>query len=467
MDLKNAFNLLIIPNNVTNKAKFRDSALLTIRTISENLKQSNKNHFQQNKSKDEIIFKSHFEISFEQSVEFVYILASYCEPNDLWWWTNKDISVAAQACLFYLSVSTGHTKHSDYNFLASRLPPIVEKFIKPAFKLSLSQNNNQRNILKEMEKLKISEEYSDTQLWKSQNKQCVPTFSWIIKNINSLDLDQQLFIILPAITNMVDDYDIMYKLVGIELVNIIIQKVPTSKLEKTGIIQLFSQSIENLLVLRKEKAGEKLLVAGMKTFAEIVKKRYKTNSPQYLENLWKLVSIGIVKNFVYCGGNFIIQKEIFDQVIWISELLGVCMVRYMTPVLKEILDVCELECLVGVYSKSIIDLQISAVQALLHLTKVCKQRIYIHLEDVLAALIFCWDSITNKETNDFDIIFGGKVQKVKEREECQEKIKILKQEILNVMFQIMSTHNKEVTEFIENIALESPNSVVGLVKVLL
>ncbi|PVV04051.1 hypothetical protein BB560_001454 [Smittium megazygosporum] len=322
--------------------------------------------------------------------ELVYLLISYSEVNELWWWTNEEISKVAQECLMYASQAYCNENNEKQGYF---LETVFERVYNS--KITSSFSDSSRVIVNDKIKYKTSQDlYTDNPSWKTANLNSVSSAVWFLKNLNSRFLDSVYLEFVPTVSTLLEDYEIKFKLVGLEMTRVICNRVELGKIKSNGVQNLFLNIVEKLLVVRREKGGQLLLTESVNTYITMILKFYEKSSSEYIEKLYTLFFTAIIQNFMYAGDEFSFQIAIFENINPIVEHLGVHTVRYLSTLVKEFQMVLEMD----IYgTEVVVELMISVSKSFIKIIDACWPRIHVYIEPILGSLVLCYISISKPE----------------------------------------------------------------------
>ncbi|PVU89471.1 hypothetical protein BB561_005330 [Smittium simulii] len=394
----------------------------------------------------------------EGHVDLLFLLAGCSQENVLWWWADSAVRSEAQGKSFFLNkfeFNNTTKEHeilciylvkqyykisigcSESQFLSQTFDKVFQKHIKPSFQSSV------RAVVNGKVRYKTDfDEYDDTPKWKSTKIGCIPAFMWFLKSLDTSTIDQIYLNSIPIILTLVEDYDISFKIVGIDLVSLVASKVNSQVLIKSGVSDLFIQSIDKLLILRRESKGEILLNCSIKCYLDLINIIYQKTPTEITEKLFHLFYTAIIQNLMYTGNEFSYQVAILSNISLLAKTLKINTVRYLRPLIEEIIPIMEIEIL-GV--ETVVELQLEATNALLSILQESFPRVDAYVDQIVPALVLCYDSTCHKLNDKLSLI---------------QKLQYKLAEIFTFILSISSPESKK---FIDELETVYPNFKQNLV----
>jgi len=198
---------------------------------------------------------------------------------------------------------------------------------------------------------------------------------------------------------LLDDYEVAYKLRGITTVSRMLKTVPPDLLRRTGVDDLIFSSLKGTLVFVHDPKTPELLSSSIPAIVELVdlllpaRALSKAGGKQRFDRLCSVLGEGIIGNiWIHASRDVATIRATIDQVPLLVESLGVCAVRYLKPLVLQLLNpiyppppgVQPME------SQEAHELKISSLRSLSSVITACRDRIPVWKKTILDAVVRCW-----------------------------------------------------------------------------
>ncbi|KAI8977994.1 hypothetical protein BDB01DRAFT_294724 [Pilobolus umbonatus] len=171
---------------------------------------------------------------------------------------------------------------------------ILSNTIRPVFKRHLDQHevfNKQRIKYKS----KLDNDTHEQQEWKKGDY--VDTLRWIIQDTQ--EVEENLALLIPPLLILVDDYDIEYKVMGIQLIHTLMTKVEIDVLSQHGIDKVFSESMFSCLLYLSEERDIPLIKVAYPCLLHLIS--CIKNKETRLSLYERVLSDGLLVAFAHAG----------------------------------------------------------------------------------------------------------------------------------------------------------------------
>ncbi|KAJ7578575.1 hypothetical protein C8J56DRAFT_351967 [Mycena floridula] len=265
--------------------------------------------------------------------------------------------------------------------LLKKLKPLFQANPHPSLNLSTG-----RKLARQAGGPMASQDYYDTQIWK-EHPGTANLVSWCIRHIKSHDYERLWHLIIPPVMTLIDDYQVPYKIHGVEIVQEMLQHVPVELLRRTGIDGLLRTSLNTCLGQLQDEGTPRLLRAVIPTTVHLVQLTTARGSNQSFDQLCALLGDGIIGTiWLYASDS---QETIIASVECLAvviQALGIGTLRYLkalVPQLTHPLNPNE-------FQKASQELQIASLRALRIVLEECAPRIEMWKGTILDAIVRCW-----------------------------------------------------------------------------
>ncbi len=274
--------------------------------------------------------------------------------------------------------------------------------------------------------------------WKFQCPEVLSSLYWIINKLSSKDINNNWFILIPSILNIIDDYECIIKAYGCLILNQLLSKIDPLFLKRTGLGPIFWESLTNctayLPTLTPVSDSIFILNNSLTTLNSLVPILETDKSKQmylYGETLQNCILRGIS----HSGENIKIMKTLLNHVQISIHNLQIYSVKY----LSQLIEICR-SIITDPYNMVDCSLTIQSLKLLNITICNCWPRIKYYQYDIIYTTATAWKQLerekkSNNNNNyhkDLNIIekeIKNIINLLKdccENEEVEETIKIVK-----------------------------------------
>jgi len=198
---------------------------------------------------------------------------------------------------------------------------------------------------------------------------------------------------------LLDDYEVAYKLRGIAITSRMLKTVPPDLLRRTGVDELIFSSLKGTLVFLHNPQTPELLSTSIPTIVELVdfllpaRALSKAEGKQRFDRLCSVLGEDIIGSiWIHASRDVATVRATVDQVPLLVGTLGICAVRYLRPLILQLLN--------PLYppppgvqqtaSQQDDELRISSLRSLSSVIETCRNRIPAWKRSILDAVARCW-----------------------------------------------------------------------------
>jgi tRNA nucleotidyltransferase (CCA-adding enzyme) len=245
-----------------------------------------------------------------------------------------------------------------------------------------------------------SQDDSAMRPWKSEREAyALDLLRWCVMSLGDKLVESVWHLLIPPLLTLVDDWEVKYKQLGVELVGRTLEITPPSLLTKTGLDDVFEGALMPCLTylptITPESESVPLLNAVYPTLITLSRvQEHKTQLPSQRQAipaknkrvLDSVIRKGILYGYTHCSNYPRITAVLFDQLARLLKELGLESslkhLKYILPILTETLS--------HPLGSAQMDSLVAATRALQAVILVCWPRMDEHRGEVLRALTFCW-----------------------------------------------------------------------------
>lgn len=142
---------------------------------------------------------------------------------------------------------------------------------------------------------------------------------------------------IPPLLTILDDKATDSKIKGCELLGIFLKLAPSSLLQRTGLGEVFQDSLMPCLsylpTLTPEKESVRLLSAVYPTLLTLIRRRYATvtgdSDKQKISALENIIRVGILNGYAHAGENVTIATFLVSQITALVDEMGIASVKHL------------------------------------------------------------------------------------------------------------------------------------------
>ena len=263
--------------------------------------------------------------------------------------------------------------------------------------------------------------------WKSsKDSYALDLLQWCVISLDAGIVEEVWPLIIPPLLTLVDDWEVQYKQLGVELVQGVLEVTPPSLLAKTGLGEVFEDALMPCLTflptITPEEESIPLLNAVYPTLLTLAKVRYpkdpssSKHTPgstihQRTKFFDSTIRKGIIYGYTYCNNYPHIVSMLLTHLISLLNELGIESVKHLKYILPMLTETPS-----HLLADAQVNTLISATKALQAVILNGWPRMAVHRGEVLKGLTLCWVNMSDTE--------GGHVDKL--RREMKEAVKMLR-----------------------------------------
>ncbi|KAL0954359.1 hypothetical protein HGRIS_003352 [Hohenbuehelia grisea] len=219
------------------------------------------------------------------------------------------------------------------------LRQILSKHVKPIFQANPHPYVNLstgRKLARAAGGPLAAQDYYESQTWKTHPG--LPNLvSWCIRNIKTESWEDLWHLIVPPLMTLLDDYEASYKKCGAELVLQMLNSVPRSVLQRTGIGSLLRTSLSNALTQLKREDSPALIRAAIPASLKLTLHTTDPGSMERFDQLCALLGDGIIGSiWLYSSLDLPALQASVDALPPVLDALGIGCVRYLKALVPQL-----------------------------------------------------------------------------------------------------------------------------------
>ncbi|KAL8850638.1 MAG: hypothetical protein Q9221_004424 [Calogaya cf. arnoldii] len=335
----------------------------------------------------------------DSSAALVACLATFTNLEDPW--TKEDAYELAQSML---SKRLKRVKAAAPNQFDSLIRKLLLDHVKPLFlksKPSVLTDQGRKAIAPLPGTAAPSDFESGSKPWKFQSPHIITIFQWTLGQLDAALVEKHWPLIIPPLLTILDDVSITLKVRGCQLLNILLHVVPASLLERSGLGEVFHDTLMPCLLflpsLTPEEESIPLLNATYDTLLALTLTRYQTagTNPLKVKTLDGIFRYGILKGYTHAGEKVRIAELLMKKSTDFVNAMGIYCVKHLKDLLPIIIAI-----LTAPFATAYPPLLNASLQVLRAIVLNGWPRLAFHRAEILEGLIICWCKIQedNKPT---------------------------------------------------------------------
>ncbi|KAF8264301.1 hypothetical protein EI94DRAFT_1772709 [Lactarius quietus] len=215
----------------------------------------------------------------------------------------------------------------------------------------------------------------DSQIWKA-HPGIGNVILWCVRRIDTDAYEQLWYLVVPPMVTLLDDFEARYKLLGIQVVNAMLERVPLSLLNRTGISELTLASLNRALTFLHSPFTPAVLRAAVPAATNLIERTTEYGSEERFSQLvW-----------MYSSEDAGTVEASVDVLPIVVRALGVGAVRYLKALIPQLTHPLH----PVPYKKPNIALQLSSLHALGTVMQECAPRIQYWKGTIVEGVAKCW-----------------------------------------------------------------------------
>ncbi|KAJ3743501.1 hypothetical protein DFH05DRAFT_1618591 [Lentinula detonsa] len=315
------------------------------------------------------------ELSIAEQADVVAAAASFDAHNS---WTSPESRALATEILA--------------DFSEPNLPlmfQILEKNVNPLFRSNLHPSLNPstgRKTDRPAGGPMGTHDFYETQAWKKYPAAANLVF-WCLRHIQSQDYDRLWYLVIPPIMTFLDDWQVPYKLKGVQMVEDLLQHVPREVLKRTGVDGLILTSLNTCLAQLDDTESPQLIQTAISVSLSLSLLTTTPGSSMQFDQLCALLGERIIGAiWLYSYDKLGVVQASVDSLPPLLNALGLGCCRYLKALIPQLLH----PLLPVSFTSHPVELQISSLRALTMIIHECPYRMSQWKGTIIDSISRCW-----------------------------------------------------------------------------
>ncbi|KAI0052623.1 hypothetical protein FA95DRAFT_1663859 [Auriscalpium vulgare] len=254
-----------------------------------------------------------------------------------------------------------------------------------------------------------SQDAYEGQTWKDQPG-VGNVLLWCVQHIDRDQYERVWYLVIPPTMALLDDFEIRYKLEGINVVAAILATAPPDLLRRTGVVELLFASLQRALTFLHSPLTPELLRAALTVAVALVVCTSRQGTELRFDQLCALLSDGIIGNvWLYANQDPETIQASVDVLPLLVEALGIGTARYLKALIHQLTYPLRKTA----FEPNRLSLQLASLKALQVVISACSLRMEKWKGTVVAAVAECWSTL-------IDAGYTGTELKKELRAVCEE-----------------------------------------------
>ncbi|KAG1293831.1 hypothetical protein G6F66_005749 [Rhizopus arrhizus] len=240
---------------------------------------------------------------------------------------------------------------------------------------------------------KAESELHEEQDWKKDHY--VYIVRWIIEEAKPTTLEDDLYLLIPPVLIILDDFDIQYKTIGVGMVHTMITRMSPSCIIKSHLDNVFLESLFSCLSYLTQERDVPLLAATYPCLLDLIACTKKQGPSQCA--LYERVLIdGIATGLLHAGEKIQFLPILLEPIPALFDGLGVVGVQYLKMIIPPLCESVSRPASNPKMKK----ISVLAANGLRTVMKVCWPRIYAYEGVIFRSLAKAWSFYYEKQDTD-------------------------------------------------------------------
>ncbi|KAL8814310.1 MAG: hypothetical protein Q9223_006459 [Gallowayella weberi] len=328
-------------------------------------------------------------------------LAAFTNSQDPW--TNEE-SFSLARLLLSKHLALVKTTPGDFDTLISDL--LLDN-IKPLFlksRSTLLTSQARKAISPISGSAPPSDFESGSKPWKFESPHIVTVLQWTLSQLEAGLVEKHWPLIIPPLLTILDDVSVTYKIRGCELLDILLKVTPSSLLERSGLGEVFHNTLLPYLLylptLTPEEDSLPLLNATYNTLITLTQSRFppaaslphSSTNPKQTQTLSVIFRYGILKSHTHIGENVRVSELLMRKTANLVSAMGIHSVKHLKDILPIITGP-----LTSPFATASPPLLLAALGCLKAVIVNGWPRVRAHRGEILQGLVTCWIRIADED----------------------------------------------------------------------
>lgn len=305
----------------------------------------------------------------------VYTFAGFQGDGE---WTSEEMCVLSSEILGLLGEPSLYLLEEVFT---KRIKPVFQANPHPMLNLETG-----RKLPRSAGGYAAAQDAYEGQLWKV-HPGIGNVILWCVRCIDADAYERLWYLVVPPMMTLLDDFEARYKLLGIQIVNAMLEHVPLSLLNRTGISELILAALNRALTFLHSPFTPAILKAAIPTAVNLIERTTEYGSEQRFSQLSTLLGEGLIGSvWMYSSEDADTIEASSDVLPIVVRALGVGATRYLKALIPQLTHPLH----PAPYKKPHLTLQLSSLHALGTVMQECAPCMQYWKGTILEGVAKCW-----------------------------------------------------------------------------
>ncbi|KAH9956778.1 hypothetical protein BC827DRAFT_1229193 [Russula dissimulans] len=219
---------------------------------------------------------------------------------------------------------------------------------------------------------------------------------WCVKRIDTDAYERLWHLVVPPVMTLLDDFEARFKLLGIHVVNAMLEHAPIPLLSRTGISELILASLNRTLTFLHSPHTPAILRSAIPAATNLIERTTQPGSEQRFTQLCALLGDGVIGSvWMYSSEAEAVEASV-EVLPIIVRALGIGATRYLKALVSQLTHPLH----PVPFKVPRISLQLSSLRALGIVILECGPRIENWKSTIVEGVAKCWVTICDGKKTD-------------------------------------------------------------------
>ncbi|KAI0069244.1 hypothetical protein BV25DRAFT_1926578 [Artomyces pyxidatus] len=285
------------------------------------------------------------------------------------------------------------------NASVALLEQVLAQRVKPVFQTNphpLLNSNTGRKMPRAAGGLMATQDAYEGQAWK-EHPGIANVLLWCLQRIDTDAYERLWYLVVPPTMTLLDDFEVRYKLEGIQVVAAMLERAPPDLLRRTGVADLVFASLQRSLTFLHSPSTPDVIRASVPTAVSLVLRTTQPGSETRFNQLCALLGDGIIGSvWMYAYQDPDAIEASVDVLPTLLEAMDIGAVRYLKAIIPQLTH----PLIPNSYGTQVPGLQMASLKALLSVIRHCAPRMFKWKGTLLEAVGKCWVTLLDSGKTD-------------------------------------------------------------------
>ncbi|KAF8495225.1 hypothetical protein F5888DRAFT_1713222 [Russula emetica] len=276
------------------------------------------------------------------------------------------------------------------------LEEVFVKYIKPIFQANphpMLNLETSRKLPRTAGGYAATQDAYEGQVWKT-HPGIGNVLLWCVQRIDTDEYERLWYLVVPPVMTLLDDFEARYKLLGIQVVNAVLEHAPFPLLVRTGISELILASLNRALTFLHSPHTPDILRAAIPAVTNLIERTTQPGSEQRFNQLCALLGDGVIGSvWMYSSEDADAVEASVDVLPVLVRALGIGATRYLKALIPQLMHPLH----PAPHKKPRITLQLTSLRALETVIQECSPRIENWKGTIVEGVAKCWVVLSEGE----------------------------------------------------------------------